>query len=234
MDKPLVALVAVSLATLIAFAGAPAKAQEGAKVVVLDFEDEGAGLKGKQSAQMADRLSGIMEKSGKYEVVPRDEYRSALAAHEKTTGQPCQTTECKRTVARSMGAHAVEPKVSKQGGGCAVSLGVAGGGGEAIAGGTVKGGCSMKGMAIGMDGAMLRMTHQIVSEQPLPEIEAIKADAKAAAEGLVPKEIIITTDAEEAEAELQEAGVEVEEQVDEEAEARAVQNEEEAARKLGY
>jgi len=233
MYRRLTAMAALAFGMMLLLAGEQATAQEGAKVVVLDFQDDGAGLSGKQSAKMADRLSGIFEKSGKYDVVPRKDFKAAVAAHEKATGQPCKSHECMREVARSLGANAVEPKVKKEGGGCAVSLGVAGGGDEMVAGGSVKGGCSMKGMDIGMDGAMLLMTHQVLTKKPLPDIEAIQAKAQAAAAG-AKKEIEVTTDDEEAQAELDAAGIEKEEKVDKEAEARAKKMEEDAARKMGW
>lgn len=230
MEIRLTGFAALALTILLGLAGSEAIAQEGSKVVVLDFEDEGAGLTEEQSAKMADRLSGVFEKSGKYDVVPRDKFKAAVKAREKATGKPCDTRDCMRSVAHSLGANAVEPKVKKEGGGCSVSVGVAGEGGGAVAGGSVKRGCGASGLKVGMDGAMLLMTQKVIKDQPLPEIKAIQENAQAAAGKQ--KEVIVTTDAEEDEAELEAAGVE--EQVDEEAEARAVKNEEEAARELGW
>jgi hypothetical protein len=217
------------LAGLLAWA-ATTTAGEATKGVVLDFAGEDAGFDQQQRAQMSDRLSQVMADSGRYEVVDRQQFAEAVAAHEAETGQPCSDAACKRMVAGSLGAHVVQPKVERQGGGCAVSVGVMGGGGQPTAGGSVTHRCSVKGAAVSMDGAVLEMTHKIASGEKLPDLAEVQRQAAAAA----PKEIEITTEAEEDQAELDAAQQGDGRKRDAEAEARAEEFEKRAAEELGW
>lgn len=223
------AFLSCLLAGLLAWAAAAA-AGEATKVVVLDFAGEDAGFDQQQRAQMSDRLSQVMADSGRYEVVDRQQFAEAVAAHEAETGRPCRDAACKRMVAGSLGAHAVQPEIERQGGGCAVSVGVMGGGGQPAASGSVTHRCSVKGAAVSMDGAVLEMTHQIASGEQLPDLAELQQQAAAAA----PKEIEITTEAEEDQAELDAAQQGDGRKHDAEAEARAEEFEKRAAEELGW
>jgi hypothetical protein len=249
---------------LLAAALAPAMAQEGATVVVLDVDGADSGLSDEERAGMSDRLAGIMKDSGKYNVIAREDFQAAVALHEKETGQPCQDQACQLSVAKSMGAQGVvQPKVERSGSGCAVSMGVtAGADSEPVAGSTVKNKCSLKSLSVAMDGAMLGMTHKLVTENPLEvsdeededlggldaepgqrieivtgtDAEALHADDDAARES--------AQDAEEKAAGIHgdtgddqadgEGGDEGAQQGDPEAEARGRQMEKQAAKKLGF
>ena len=224
--------IGLLIAIAVSFGFARAQAQEGAKVVVLDFDGGDTGLGDEERSGMSDRLS-----DGKYDVIRRDEFKSALASHESKTGKPCKDDKCMMQVARSLGAQgAVRPKVKRDGRGCSVSLGMLGGGGEQVAGSTLKNKCSMKSMAIAMDWAMVEMTYKMGKDKPLldqaadlptaEEVEEAKRRAEAAAAA--------------AKADLSDADVDddqpeegEEQQVDREAEERAKRMEAEAARKYG-
>ena len=245
--KTIWVVLLAGLASWILFLCPKAVAEEAASVVVLDMDGGDTGMSDEQRTAMSDRLAGVMTKSGKYNVIPRDKFKAAVADREAKSGKPCTDDKCLSAVAKSLGAKGViTPKAKKDGGGCSVSLGASGG-----AGGSVKNKCSAKFMNTAMDGAMLQMTHKMMTDKPLDGIAEAQADegqksgpkivdleafnaAKNTAlenvEGIEEVEYQEEGEAEdEAMAEMGEGQA-----VDKEAEAAALKMEADAAKKMGY